>query len=157
MKIKKITYNKEYKHTWDIEVPDGNQYLLANGCVSHNTSGLCINATEGIDPPRKLKRIQEGTYSLPFVVPDLKQNREYYQTLFSISNKDIIELAAVRQKFLCMSQSVSLAYTSLTSAYEHIANIIYAEELGLKTLYYTHTKKPDEVDDLDSGCESCGS
>ena len=34
--------------------------------------------------------------------------------MFAIDNKDVIELAAIRQKFLCMGQSVSLAYESLT-------------------------------------------
>lgn len=118
------------------------------------TSSRGINATEGVDAPRKLKVIQEGTYSLPFVVPNLRENREYYQTTFEIANKDVIELAAIRQKFLCMSQSVSLAYPALTSAYEHINNIIYAEELGLKSLYYTHTQKAGEEPEV---CEACGS
>jgi ribonucleoside-diphosphate reductase alpha chain len=124
------------------------------GLMPTATSGKCINATEGIDAPRKLKTIQEGTYSLPFIVPNLRENREYYQTTFEIDNKDVIELAAVRQKFVCMSQSVSLAYHKADSSYEMIKNIMYAEELGLKTIYYTHTKNAE-----DSGpeiCESCG-
>ena len=54
-----------------------------------------------------------------------------------------------------MSQSVSLAYSSLTSAHEHVSNILYAEELGLKTIYYTHTRKAG--DDEPEACESCGS
>ena len=120
------------------------------------TSGQCINATPGVDAPRKLKTIVEGTYSLPFVVPNLNKNRDYYQTLFNISNKDVIEHAAIRQKFICMGQSVSLAYPKPDSAYEIISDIMYAEELGLKSLYYTYT--PIEGEDLsDEECEACGS
>lgn len=124
------------------------------------TSGKSINATEGVDAPKKLKTIEEGTYSLPFVVPNLRENREFYQTRFKVQNKDVIELGAIRQKFLCMSQSVSLAYESLTSAYEHVNNIMLAEELGLKTIYYTHTNKAslDEIEEEDEEvCEACGS
>lgn len=159
MKIKKIINNEDYKHTWDIEVPVGNEYLLSNGCVSHNTSGKVINATEGVDAPRRFKKIEEGTYSLPFVVPNLRENREYYQLMFSIANKDVIELAAIRQKFLCMGQSVSLAYESLTSSYEHVSNILLAEKLGLKTIYYSYTKKAslDEGEEDEEECEACGS
>lgn len=143
---------------WELLRPDLLKYGIRNSrllaIAPTATSGKCINATEGVDAPVKLKTIQEGTFSLPFVVPNLKQNREYYQTRFQVSNKDTIELAAIRQKFLCMSQSVSLAYTSTKSAYEAVSNIIYAEELGLKTIYYTYSQKATEAEEV---CESCGS
>lgn len=144
---------------WDSLRPELLKYGIRNSRIlaiaPTATSGKTINATEGVDAPRKLKTIQEGTYSLPFVVPNLRENREYYQTTFEIDNKDTIELAAIRQKFLCMSQSVSLAYTSSKSSYEFIKNIIYAESLGLKTLYYTHTRKASDTEP--EVCESCGS
>lgn len=129
-----------------------NEYLMAIAPTA--TSGQCIGATPGVDAPRKLKTIVEGTYSLPFVVPNLRENREYYQTTFNIPNKDTIELAAVRQKFICMGQSVSLAYANPDSAYEVINDIMYAEELGLKSLYYTYTPLPTDLDEV---CESCSS
>ena len=101
---------------WESLRPDLLKYGIRNSrllaIAPTATSGKCINATEGVDAPVKLKSIQEGTFSLPFVVPNLRENREYYQTRFQIDNKDTIELAAIRQKFLCMSQSVSLAYKS---------------------------------------------
>ena len=152
--------NYPLKMDWESLRPDllkygiRNEYLMAVAPTA--TSGQCINATPGVDAPRKLKTIVEGTYSLPFVVPNLNKNRDYYQTLFNISNKDVIEHAAIRQKFICMGQSVSLAYPKPDSAYEIISDIMYAEELGLKSLYYTYT--PIEGEDLsDEECEACGS
>ena len=58
-----------------------------------------------------------------------------------------------------MGQSVSLAYESLTSSYEHVSNILLAEELGLKTIYYSYTKKAslDEGEEDEEECEACGS
>lgn len=144
---------------WDSIRPDLLKYGIRNSrllaIAPTATSGKCINATEGVDAPVKLKSIQEGTYSLPFVVPNLRENREFYQTRYEIDNVDTIELAAIRQKFLCMSQSVSLAYTETKSSYEMIKNIILAEELGLKTIYYTYTRKASEA--TVEECESCGS
>lgn len=131
-----------------------NEYLLAVAPTA--TSGQCINATPGIDSPRKLKYIQEGTYSLPFTAPNLRENRMFYRTTFQQSNKDVIELAAIRQRFIDMGQSVSVAYADPNSVYEVINDIMYAEELGCKTLYYTYTPLPDDTD-LDTGCESCSS
>jgi ribonucleoside-diphosphate reductase alpha chain len=144
---------------WESLRPDLLKYGIRNSrllaIAPTATSGKCINATEGVDAPVKLKSIQEGTFSLPFVVPNLRENREYYQTRFQIDNKDTIELAAIRQKFLCMSQSVSLAYKSTKSAYEAVSNLIYAEELGLKTIYYTYSQKAEDTEE--EICESCGS
>ena len=144
---------------WESLRPDLLKYGIRNSrllaIAPTATSGKCINATEGVDAPMKLKTIQEGTFSLPFVVPNLRENREYYQTRFQVGNKDTIELAAIRQKFLCMSQSVSLAYSSTKSAYEAVTNLIYAEQLGLKTIYYTYSQKAEEVEE--EVCESCGS
>jgi ribonucleoside-diphosphate reductase alpha chain len=143
----------EYLRTQLLKYGIRNEYLLAIAPTA--TSSKAINATEGVDAPRKLKTIQEGTYSLPFVVPNLNQNREYYQTTFNIPNSDTIELAAIRQKFIDMGQSVSLAYAKPDSAYEIINDIIYAEKLGLKSLYYTHTPI-DESDLEDEECDGCG-
>lgn len=155
--------NHALRMDWESLRPDLLQYGIRNSrllaIAPTATSGKVINATEGVDAPRRFKKIEEGTYSLPFVVPNLRENREYYQLMFAIDNKDVIELAAIRQKFLCMGQSVSLAYESLTSAHEHVSNIMLAEELGLKTIYYSHTKKAslDEDEDEDEECEACGS
>lgn len=146
---------------WESLRPDLLKYGIRNSrlmaIAPTATSGKAINATEGVDAPKKLKTIQEGTYSLPFVVPNLKYNREYYQTMFNINNTDVIELAAIRQKFLCMGQSVSLAYKTLNSAHEHVSNIMLAEELGLKTIYYSHTQKADIDEEDEEVCEACGS
>ena len=48
MKIKSIT-NNGIQPTWDIEVPDGHEYLMSNGCVSHNTAQILGN-NEAIEP-----------------------------------------------------------------------------------------------------------
>jgi len=128
-----------------------NATLLA--CAPTSTSGKCINATPGIDAPKQLKSIEEGTYSLPFTVPGLREYRDSYETLFTINNRDTIELAAIRQRFICMSQSVSLAYIDTSSAYRLISDVMYAEELGIKALYYTHSQK-GEIAEV---CDSCGS
>lgn len=155
--------NHVLRMDWESLRPDLLQYGIRNSrllaIAPTATSGKVINATEGVDAPRRFKKIEEGTYSLPFVVPNLRENREYYQLMFATDNKDVIELAAIRQKFLCMGQSVSLAYESLTSAHEHVSNIMLAEKLGLKTIYYSHTKKAslDESEDEEEECEACGS
>jgi ribonucleoside-diphosphate reductase alpha chain len=118
------------------------------------TSGLVINSTEGIEPIRQYKIIKEGTYTLPFLAPNLNKNRQYYELAWDIPTKRILELAAIRQKFLDQSQSVNTYYKNPESAFEIIYDIIEAEKLGLKSIYYMNTLKAETEQEV---CESCSS
>ena len=118
------------------------------------TSGMVINSTEGIDPIRKLLINKEGTYTLPQIVPNLKQNRPYYEIAFDVGNKNILNLGAIRQKFWDQGQSLSLYYKTVDSAFEVVNDILYAEALGMKSLYYLH---PMKAGDIEEDCESCSS
>jgi ribonucleotide reductase alpha subunit len=48
MKIKSITKNG-VKPTWDIEVPNVHNYIMENGCVSHNSARV-IGSNEAFEP-----------------------------------------------------------------------------------------------------------
>lgn len=152
MKIMKIENSEA--HTWDIEVPDGNEYLLSNGIVSHNTSGMIVNATEGIEPVKNMFQMKEGTYTLPQIVPNIKENRRYYENAFDIPNTRINLLASIRQKFLDQGQSVSHYYKTTDSAFDVITDIIHAETVGMKSIYYL---TPMKSGDSNESCESCSS
>ena len=155
MKIKKIT-KKGIKPTWDIEVDDVHEFLLSNGCVSHNTSGLILNSTEGIEPLRKLVSIKTGTYSCKQLAPNLNQNREFYEIAWDINPENMIKSASVRQRWVDQGQSFSLYYKNRNdSASEVLKDILIAEREGLKGLYYAHSPKDDEVEE--EVCESCAS
>ena len=151
MKIKKIS-KTGVKPTWDISVPDGEQYVLDNGVISHNTSSLALSFTEGCEPIRALKINKEGTYTLPFLAPNLQHNRPYYEMCWDIPRNTLIELAAIRQKFIDQSQSTNLYFTKMDSSKELLRSILYAEKLGVKTLYYLNYMK---AGDSEEACESC--
>ena len=95
----------------------------------------------------------EGIQTLPSLVPNIKKNREYYQRCWDVPARTIIELAAVRQRYLDQSQSLNLYYTKPDSAKELWDDIQYAMDLGLKTLYYMKTPKSNF--ELEEVCESC--
>ena len=116
------------------------------------TSSLVLNFTEGIEPIRALKTMREGTYTLPFLAPDIKKNREFYEFAWDIPSKTIIDLAAIRQKFLDQSQSLNLYYKNPDSAYDILNDIFYAESLGIKSLYYMNSQKAELQDDQCEGC-----
>ena len=117
------------------------------------TSGLVISSTEGTESIKEYKIMKEGTYNLPFMAPNLKHNRMYYELAWDIPNETLMDLAAIRQKFIDQGQSINLYYKETDSASEIIKDIIYAERLGLKSLYYLNPMKAE----MEESCESCSS
>lgn len=65
MKIKKIT-KSGIKPTWDIEVNDVHEYLLENGCVSHNTANILGN--EASYEAQTSNMYSRGTLSGSFIM-----------------------------------------------------------------------------------------
>ena len=117
------------------------------------TSGKSVSATESIEPIVDLFFVEEGIQTLPSLAPNLKKNRDYYERCWTIPPKNIIELAAVRQRYIDQSQSVNLYYIKPESAKELWDDIQYAMDLGLKTLYYMKTPKSNF--ELEEVCEAC--
>lgn len=119
------------------------------------TSSIIIGATEGIEPIANLISEKTGTYSNKQLAPDLAKLRSSYELAFDIPTKALYDLASVRQKRLLnghQGQSVNTYTTNTDSAYEALQDIIYAESVGLKSLYYLQSKNSSV-----EGCESCAS
>ena len=116
------------------------------------TSSIIIGATEGIEPIVNMVSEKTGTYSNKQLAPSLASLRGKYELAFDIPTKALYDLAAVRQRYLDQGQSVNTYTTNTDSAYEILSSIIYAEKVGLKSLYYLQSKNSEvEV------CESCSS
>lgn len=151
-KISKIEKIENVTPTWDIEVDEVHEYLLDNGCVSHNTSGIAINATPGIEPILHLTFKEEGKFSQGTVLaPNIKKYGQYYRTAFECNQEMLIKHAAVRQIYIDQSQSVNMYYTPPFSLKELTYNHLLAWKLGVKTLYYFQSQKAEDKE----FCESC--
>jgi ribonucleoside-diphosphate reductase alpha chain len=148
--------NFEYKYDWDGLREDMMKYgvrfenLMATAPGA--TSSLALSFTESAEPIRAFKINKEGTYTLPFLAPNLIKNRPYYETCWQVDNKTLIRLAAVRQKFVDQSQSTNIYFEKIDSAFELLEVIMLAEKLGVKTLYYLNAAKAGEAE---APCENC--
>ena len=149
MKITKITDSS--CHTWDIEVPDVHEYLLSNGCVSHNTSGKALNATESIEPIQEFLYKEEGTITIPCLVPEFRKNNANYVKAFDCDQEKLIELAAIRQMYLDQAQSINMYIRRPDSLLELTKLHLRGFDLGVKTFYYVKQLKGDQ----EETCESC--
>ena len=151
MKITKITDNTELKHTWDIEVQEVHEYQLSNGCVSHNTSGKGINAIESTEPIHDFFYKEEGTITIPTVVPNFRKNNQYYKTAFECNQMNLLRNAAIRQKWIDQAGSVNVYIAKPDSLLEMSKLHLYFFDHGGKTLYYQKSQK----DGSTYICESC--
>jgi ribonucleoside-diphosphate reductase alpha chain len=119
------------------------------------TSSIIIGATEGIEPVVNLISEKTGTYSNKQLVPGLAALRGKYELAFDIPTKALYDLAAVRQRYLLSNhqgQSVNTYMANTTSAYDILSDIIYAEKVGLKSLYYLQSRNSTV-----EACDSCAS
>lgn len=149
--LAKLRGNFPFYHKTTLNQPARFSTLFAIAPTA--TSSIIIGATEGIEPVVNLISEKTGTYSDKQLAPKLADLRGKYELAFDIPTKALYDLAAVRQDIL-LDQGQSLnTYTANTeSAYEIWQDIIYAEKVGLKSLYYMQSKNT-EVD----VCEGCSS
>lgn len=114
------------------------------------TNSLIIGATEGIEPISNILSEKTGTYSTKQLAPGTLKYGPQYQLSMDISTKRIYDLAAIRQRYLDQGQSVNTYAKAPSSAYEVVNDILYAESIGLKSLYYLQSNTAVE------NCDSCG-
>lgn len=171
MKVRKITKNGT-KPTWDIEVPEGHEYITGNGCVSHNTAQILGNneAFEPFTTNLYSRRTLSGEFVMinKHLVNDLLkinlwneqiknklimengsiQNipeiptkiKEVYKTVWEMSQKRILQMAANRSIFIDQSQSLNLFIDNATKP-KLLAAHLFGWKLGLKTgMYYLRTR-----------------
>lgn len=122
------------------------------------SSSVTQNSTNGIEPVRELISYKKAkTGLLKQVVPGFSKYGKYYTKAFDAhSNKAYTDVAAVIQRWFDMSISMNHYYNY--SQYEGgnvplstiVKDMIYAYQMGIKTIYYSNT--PD--DDAEGSCSS---
>jgi ribonucleoside-diphosphate reductase alpha chain len=115
------------------------------------TSGKALNATESIEPIQDFLYKEEGTITIPCLVPNFRKNNKYYVKAFDCDQTKLIELAAIRQMYLDQAQSINLYIRRPDSLLELTKLHLSAFKMGVKTLYYVKQLKGD----AEETCESC--
>lgn len=127
------------------EVGIRNSTLMA--LMPSETSSQITNSTNGIEPPRGFVTIKQSKDGIiPQVVPDLLKYKSSYQLLWTLpSNKPIIELTGVMQKFVCQGISTNFNYNpgSFPDGKLPIKvvmqDLLSYYKLGGKQIYYHNT------------------
>lgn len=160
MKIVKIEKNG-IKPTWDIEVPDGNEYVLPNGIVSHNTSSQISNSTAGIEKIRSLvtvKTSKDGV--LKQVVPEISKLKNKYDLLWEQSdNIGYLQVCGVMQKYMDQGISTNTSYNpekfqdGKVPMSVLLTELLMAYKLNTKQLYYHNVLDNASEVDIDKYME----
>jgi len=126
------------------------------------SSSLIQNSTNGIELIRALlsfKKAKNGV--LKQLVPNFYNRRSYYDLAWDMeSNKPIIHMSAVIQKFMDMGMSTNLYYNYNHYEGGHIPlsaivkDQVYGYKYGLKNFYYCNTPDSDGDTEKDLNCES---
>lgn len=144
------------EHTWDISTKD-ETYLLSNGVLSHNTSSVLSNETNGIEPPRSLITVKANKSMVTSqVVPEFGKLAHYYEVLWDVETKDYLRTIASLQKFVDQSISTNTTYDprkgEITMS-KLLGDLIYSYKQGFKTLYYCQVNDQSGGEEED-GCAS---
>jgi|FLOH01.1.fsa_nt_gi ribonucleoside-diphosphate reductase alpha chain len=115
------------------------------------TSGKAINAIESTEPIADFFYKEEGTMTIPTVVPNFRKNNQYYKRNFECNQYALLRNAAIRQKWIDQAQSVNVYISRPDSLLELSRLHLYGFHYGMKTFYYLKQQKEGE----EYVCESC--
>lgn len=147
------------KGPWKVGKDKRNAYIMA---IAPTSSIALIAGTTATHEPVFNRKWEEesmlgvSTVTAPNISPD---TYEYYISAYDVDPKDMIDLTAIRQKYVdqAISHNMYFRPEQTTGAMVYEA-IMYAWKKGLKTLYYLRSKSIKKVikqSDLVacSGCE----
>ena len=163
-KIKFMQLNTDDDFDWDNLIKDYKKYGMANTTLTAlmpcESSSLVLNSTNGIEPIRNLEITKESKAGIVrMIVPEASKYKEYYTDCWSVGNAEYLSLVGIMQMFVDQSISTNTYYKSSNykdgkvAAHDVAKDIMLAESLGIKTLYYHNTH--DGSANIDESCESC--
>jgi ribonucleoside-diphosphate reductase alpha chain len=103
--------------------------------------------------------IQKADGSVQHLKFMTQEEREVFKTFAEINPHAIIDQAAVRQEYIDQAQSINLMMPSSVSVKEINALMLYAHDMGVKTLYYqfgmSQAQELSRKKVMNEGCVSC--
>ena len=141
----------------DIEVPGIEEWEQLKKDVKEN--GIYHAYRLAIAPNQSTSYIQSSTASIMPIVDPIevreygdsttfypmpyldKENEDYYKSAYDMDQMRVIKLISVIQRHVDQGISAILHTNSLDSTRDIAKYYIYAHKLGLKSLYYTRTRK----------------
>jgi ribonucleoside-diphosphate reductase alpha chain len=140
----------------------GLRHSTVTAAMPVESSSVTQNSTNGIEPPRSLLAVKKSkTGALRLLAPDCYTIGHQYTLAYEMeNNRGYINIVAAIQKWFDMAISANLYYDYTNGKYSdkkiplsELANdVLYAYQMGVKTLYYSNTNDGNGEDEADGGC-----
>lgn len=120
-----------------------NAYFMA--IAPNSSSAIFAGTTNGLEPVFDRCWTEENKRgSFTMVAPHLtNENREYYKNPYEIDMFSQLDITAIRQQYIDMSQSQNIYIDPEKHTIKYIRDlIVHAWSKGIKTLYYCRSKAP---------------
>jgi ribonucleoside-diphosphate reductase alpha chain len=160
----KPKYNMDWEGLRQRIARFGLRHSTLSAIMPCESSSVIQNSTNGIEPVRSLlsyKKAKNGV--LKQLVPNYHRYKNYYTLAWDMrSNKGIMNIAAVIQKFVDMGMSTNLYYNYAhhkdgnIPLSELIKDQLYGYKYGLKNFYYANTPDGDGDTEKEMSCEAGG-
>lgn len=127
--------------------------------LEYNPTLKTLLQSKGQDSEEVWKSITGNNGSVAHLDFLSKEEKDVFKTAFEIDQRDLIDLAADRQPFICQGQSLNLFFSAdVDPQYFHEVHI-QAWEKGLNTLYYVRSNSVLKADLSSRGelenCKAC--
>lgn len=170
------TYNKNvdniidapYNRDWEglrakIIENKGVRFSCVCAHMPAESSSIISGTTNGVYPVRQLSLVKTSeTSSTNYVVPESDKLKLFYDIVWDLDSKDIIECYAILQKFCDQAISADLwkvvVGNDKISSSELLKDFFAMTKYGVKTRYYVNsrTSKGIDLNQSEQGCSSGG-
>jgi ribonucleoside-diphosphate reductase alpha chain len=103
--------------------------------------------------------IQKADGSIQHLKFLTQEEKEVFKTFAEINPHAIIDQASIRQEYIDQAQSINLMMPSSVSVKEINSLMLYAHDMGIKTLYYqfgmSQAQELSRKKVMNEGCISC--
>jgi len=162
----KALTSRKYTMDWDalrelVKKGMRNGYVLAIAPTS--TISVHTSTTSSVEPVYKRSYVEESMNLMTKVIaPDLSAGTwNYYTGAYDIDQSRLVLAAAVRQKWIDQSQSLTLFIKEGSMSGGQLYRLYdMGRKLGIKSFYYLRTESPETLEHVEKintlvECESC--
>lgn len=163
-KVVKRSPSKDWEALRESILEHGLRHSTLTAIMPVESSSVTQNSTNGIEPPRSLLSIKKSkTGALRILAPECNKIGHQYTLAYEMEdNRGYLNIVATLQKWFDMAISANLYYDYMNERYtdkkiplSELANdLLYAYQMGVKTLYYSNTNDgngEDQADDCAGG------